>query len=348
MSESTAENPNVRQLSNIKVTKDGNIKSLTPDVEGGEVNKGYTDIKSKSINMCSENNSSPERTQNTSSEMVKHTSDDPSAPTYPPRSPTSDIVPTELPPCHILPAISKAYLAEDSNMCQVDGNAEIPKNIEITKSIITDQEKDIMVLFDGSNQMSKNVSHSSSSSSVSSNDSRASSSVRESMSDTVSIHSSNSSGYGSESFDNNYDPDCKASAEILSYKSYNSNKLYRSDHSYCSTYIENNITYFDSLSLQNYINASYKKESKNFSKNFVNYEPIQEGLLQPMSDVYKYHDGKLIPIVKSPHSNIYSNRNITSESQQSFHCANESNLLHGSKGVVAIQTLLQNIDLTKK
>ena len=317
---------------------------MTPDKENN-VNKGETENKISSGIRCTESNASLEQTQNISSEKVKHTSDDPSAPIYPPRSPTSDIVPTELPPCHVLSA--KAFLAENTNMCQVDGNAEIPINKELPSSVILDQtEKDIMVLFDKSNKLPKNISHSSSSSSVSSNGSRASSSVRESMSDTVSIQSCNSSGYGSESFENNFEVDSKGPIEALHSIS---NTLHKSDYSYYPTYTENSISYFDSFALQNHANTSCEKID-NSIKTLDNYKPIHLGIAQPFLGVYEYHDGNLILVTKCPQSQKVDNlKDLSSSSEQYFSCNSTNNSLHSSnEDVLAIQSLLQNVEISKK
>jgi len=343
LSERNQSNPNIRQLSNNRESRSGDINAMTPDKEN-DINKGEIDNKISSGTRCTESNASLERTQNISSEKVQHTSDDPSAPIYPPRSPTSDIVPTELPPCHVLSP--KAFLAENTNMCQVDGNAEIPINKELPSSVILHQtEKDIMVLFDESNKLPKNISHSSSASSVSSNGSRASSSVRESMSDTVSIQSCNSSGYGSESFENNFEVDSKGSVEVLHSIS---NTLYKSDYSYYPTCTENSIAYFDSFALQNHTNTSCEKN--NSIKTLDNYEPIHLGIAQPFSGVYEYHDGNLILVKKYPQSQKVNNlTNLNSSSGRYFSCNNGNKSLHRSKeDVLAIQSLLQKVEISKK
>ena len=344
LSERNQSNPNIRQLSNNRESRSGDDNAMTPDKENN-VNKGETENKISSGIRCTESNASLEQTQNISSEKVKHTSDDPSAPIYPPRSPTSDIVPTELPPCHVLSA--KAFLAENTNMCQVDGNAEIPINKELPSSVILDQtEKDIMVLFDKSNKLPKNISHSSSSSSVSSNGSRASSSVRESMSDTVSIQSCNSSGYGSESFENNFEVDSKGPIEVLHSIS---NTLHKSDYSYYPTYTENSISYFDSVALQNHANTTCEKID-NSIKTLDNYEPIHLGIAQPFLGVYEYHDGNLILVTKCPQSQKVDNlKDLSSSSEQYFSCNSTNNSLHSSnEDVLAIQSLLQNVEISKK
>ena len=296
-------------------------------------------------NSCTENDSSIEHTQNRSPDIMKHISDDPSAPIYPPRSPTSDIVPTELPICHIFAGASQTNLLEEGYMQQVDGSVESPDNKELIASVVSDKgDEDILTLLNESKQMSKDIRHSSSSSSVSSGGSRASSSVRESMSDTVSIQSSNSSGYGSEFFEISSECDYRASSEILNYTL---NKVYKSDNSNYPTYIENSITYFDSLAPKSYANSRNKK-AIDCPKASVNWVPIQLGISQQFPDVYEYHDGNLV-LTKSSQDLKYENKIDLKIPAKHIPYSNEKEVLRTPiKDIFAIQALLQNIEIKKE
>jgi len=267
--------PDSQQISENKEPKIEQFKHIRIPNEKNESDVKISNIDTEGCithTMSTKNDSSLIHTQHISNDILKHTSDDPSAPTYPPRSPTSDIVPSELPSRHIISTTSKNNQG-NGDIYQVDGSAENPETGDLSSLILPDRrDPDIMVLIDESNQLSKNISHSSSSSSVSSNGSRASSSVRESMSDTVSIQSSNSSGYGSESYENYTD-----------HYNIHSN-LYKSDNCHYPTYIDNGVKYFDSTVFQNFAKSKDFQESNCFNT-LVSYVPSQSGVLQPFPNV---------------------------------------------------------------
>ena len=329
--------PKIEQFKHIRIPNDNNesdVKINNIDTEGCITHT-----------MSAKNDSSLIHTQNISNDILKHTSDDPSAPTYPPRSPTSDIVPSELPSCHIISATSKDNKGNE-NIYQVDGSAENPETGDLSSLILPDRrDPDIMVLLDESNQLSKNISHSSSSSSVSSNGSRASSSVRESMSDTVSIQSSISSGYGSESFENYPDQD-KGTKELFNYTH---NNLYKSDNCHYPTYIEKRVKYFDSSVFQNFAKPKDFKESNCFNT-LVSYVPSQSGVLQQFPDVYEYHNGNLILVTKGAQHNNYAQKiDINANATHNFSISGGIGaLIRPQEDVLAIQNLLQNVEINKK
>ena len=329
-----------RQINRARLPGNKNVKDIDINIDGMTTSTPET-----SRPRCTENDSSIEHTQNTSPDILKHISDDPSAPIYPPRSPTSDIVPSELPSCHIFAGVSKTNLLEEGKIQQVDGNVEGADNKELIVSGVCDQgEDDIMALLNESKHLSKSIRNSSSSSSVSSVGSRASSSVRESMSDTVSIHSCNSSGYGSEFFENTSEFDYKGSSEILNYTL---NKVYKSDNINYPTYTKNSITYFDSIAPKNYAHSRNENEIE-YIKASANWLPIQLGISQPFPDVYEYHDGNLIPTTKSSQNMKYENKNdFNIHSKHISHSNKKEALSTPVNDVFEIQALLQNIEIRK-
>ena len=229
-------------------------------------------------------------------EISDQTSEDPSAPTYPPRSPTSEIVPNELPLRHLYPRTSCETEASEGYIQQIDGNIETPyertalgnligsvlqdsspkgscsaakdsfhKTTNCVMSLyhnskygctITPEEisdgnilgkmtdlipsqansvqdnGDIMAIAEKSTAISTSIRHYSSSSSVSSIGS-SSSSIRGSISDTVSIVSCDSSGYGSEHYEITSESDCRSSTEninIIPNKAFKHDDIYFSVH----------------------------------------------------------------------------------------------------------------------
>ena len=218
-------------------SKDLDNSSAPKDSNNSNCNKVDTS-PSVSSNSCKDSIKVSRKTNSTSEHPRAHMKtynnipDDPSAPTYPPRSPSSDIVPNELPPCHLYPKLSRSGAAEEDCIDQLDGSIENPKDRyaisylpvgstedripkKACKSIVSSEANGIHDLLANSDSHLKNIIHCTSSSSVSSIGSD-SSSARESLSDAVSIISCSSSGYGSEQNDIISDFDSILGPEFLS------------------------------------------------------------------------------------------------------------------------------------
>ena len=240
-------------------SKDLDNSSAPKDSNNSNCNKVDTS-PSVSSNSCKDSIKVSRKINSTSEHPRAHLKtynnipDDPSAPTYPPRSPSSDIVPNELPPCHLYPKLSRSGAAEENCIDQLDGNIENPKdryaigylpvgstedripkkacksiapeyvseNAKLAKTHdfrtapgLTSETNGIHDLLANSDSHLKDIIHCSSSSSVSSIGSD-SSSARESLSDAVSIISCSSSGYGSEQNDIISDFDSILGPEFLS------------------------------------------------------------------------------------------------------------------------------------
>ena len=240
-------------------SKDLDNSSAPKDSNNSNCNKVDTS-PSVSSNSCKDSIKVSRKTNSTSEHPRAHMKtynnipDDPSAPTYPPRSPSSDIVPNELPPCHLYPKLSRSGAAEGNCIDQLDGHIENPKdryaigylpvgstedripkkacksiapeyvseNAKLAKTHdfrtapgLTSETNGIHDLLANSDSHLKDIIHCSSSSSVSSIGSD-SSSARESLSDAVSIISCSSSGYGSEQNDIISDFDSILGPEFLS------------------------------------------------------------------------------------------------------------------------------------
>ena len=267
--------------------------------------------------------------------VLNHVSDDPSAPIYPPRSPTSDIVPKDLQPCHWrqYPGIPHFNGTNETPIDQLDGSIEnieegcsvrrlcgsssdgkvvsqqfgakslvhVPesKNLDSIEVLLRSQDEslqennDILALMDKSKCLS-NSRHSSSSSSVSSIGSSSSSSLRESMSDTVSVHSYNSSGYGSEHFEttSEYDNNTGIKSQSNNIKK-SFKKNYVSDNTH-TNYIKLGPQSFDSFMDKSYANSKNDNRRDNINDGIIYKHSSYNHLL---SNVYEYQEGNLIPII---------------------------------------------------
>ena len=312
-----------------------------------------------------------------------NTADDPSAPTYPPRSPTSDIVPNELPPCHLYPRVSKMAEVEDIHINQLDGSMETPKEDYPVRhlsgsSVEGDQEKksynclshmivpedgllekieslatssrnttrendDIMALLGDKKGNSKNIRHSFSSSSVSSIGSTTSSSVRESMSDTVSIRS-NSSGYGSECYEVNSECDFMGSTDNLSYNPKMSIKKNNADR-----VLENcnntSLKPFDRFVCKNDAKCKTGEDRNDISYREKVYKPFPSKFNNRFSNAYQYQDGELVQYpskfdknVKAKHSSNVKDLNHTNPNPNG---KQQDPNMKGEE-VLSIESLLRN------
>ena len=309
--------------------------------------------------------------------ILNHVSDDPSAPIYPPRSPTSDIVPKELQPFHWrqYPGIPHFSGNDETPIDQLDGSIENIEDCSVgrlfgssrdskvahencgAKSLLLVSESenlggiggllsshdeslqendDILALIDKSKGLS-NSRHSSSSSSVSSIGSSSSLSLRESMSDTVSVQSYNSSGYGSEHFENTAEYDYNTGI-----KSHSNNPKKPFKKCYVSDYTHKNYITFGPQSFGSFVDKSYANSKNQRDK-------INDGMLykfssprcnNQLSNVYEYHEGNLIPIACE---NInFRSRNMINVGRKYLNDRKRDNHPKQGEYVSTIEKLLEN------
>ena len=95
--------PNLENLKENQCQMDCTLKS--PSMTSRKIGHSETSNSTKTSSLKASDTSSKESSSGTTNhpngkEILNHVSDDPSAPIYPPRSPTSEIVPKELQPCH--------------------------------------------------------------------------------------------------------------------------------------------------------------------------------------------------------------------------------------------------------
>ena len=303
-----------------------------------------------------------------SNKTSHQTSEDPLTPTYPPRSPTSDIVPTEFPLRHLYPK-SRMFQGNEDHIHQLDGNIEAHNERHLIHHESGEKIKDNLSIemCSASNDSSQTTSHdrrcppvliSLSTNSTSSITSRSSSSTRGSMSDTVSIVSCSSSGYESEHNECTSESDYRSRSENVSL----SNSIGNIDNIYVSRHKGCIHEGFRSSAELIYKRQSYPTISKNVSKAYsrgiynCSYSKFNKNLSSPK--IFHHVDGQIIPLhcenyVKTPSNNVngkssHKPKNCTSNSfhDTDLRTSEPSVPFHGEdESVSNIERLFRNAEM---